>query len=337
MSSPSVEPRLSLCMIVKNEAQWLARCLESVKGVADEMVIVDTGSEDATPAIAHSHGAIVLQHRWEDDFSAARNVALEKASGDWILHLDADEELETKSRAQLRGLIAATDAEGVQLRVRNLQPEGELQRYDDIFITRLFRNRPAYRYEQSIHEQIRPSIVRQGGRVDEADLTILHYGYAQRTAQGQGSRASRNLQLLRAALAASPDDPYLQYQLGVTYKAMGQGDLAYSALRKLLELDYQTLSSHTIGQLFMKLSQLALKADNLREAIDYAGRSLAIDPGNLISLYVMALAHMFQGHLPKAYDCFSQIRKANDGSVTNLQELDAVLAYCREQLGQAAP
>jgi len=93
---------LSLSMIVKNEEPFLAHCLDSVRGLVDEMVILDTGSTDGTLEIARAAGARVFQSPWRDDFSAARNASLEKATGDWILILDADEELPASEHAPLR-------------------------------------------------------------------------------------------------------------------------------------------------------------------------------------------------------------------------------------------
>src|SRR5204863_5400745 len=91
-AEPDALPRLSLCMIVKNEERFLRNCLESVKDIVDEMVIVDTGSTDSTLDIAREYGAKVIPHVWKDDFSEARNVSLDHATGDWALWLDADEE-----------------------------------------------------------------------------------------------------------------------------------------------------------------------------------------------------------------------------------------------------
>ncbi|RLB04217.1 MAG: glycosyltransferase, partial [Deltaproteobacteria bacterium] len=90
-------PRLSVCMIVKNEEKMLPKCLESIREVADEIIIVDTGSTDNTVAIAESFGAKVYFHPWEKDFSKHRNQSLSYATGDWILQIDADETLEPES------------------------------------------------------------------------------------------------------------------------------------------------------------------------------------------------------------------------------------------------
>lgn len=329
--------RLSLCMIAKNEERSIGRCLDSARGVVDEMIVVDTGSQDSTPSIAASHGAVVVHHPWQNDFALARNVALDHAAGDWILVLDADEELESESRGKVRDLIATTDAEGFQLRQRSLLPRGELQSYEDLFITRLWRNRPHYRYEQPIHEQIRPSIERHGGRVPQADLTILHYGYAEQTVQGQDRRASRNLKLLEAAAAASPADPYLCYQLGVTYKALDKPHQARTSLRRALALDYQSLGPAILDKLFMKLAQLALASDDFPAALQHAAQSLACNPGNMVSLYVAALAHLHRGEISDAYRSFRQIRESPGDSAAPTDELDAVIAYCRDLLDREQP
>ena len=326
MTTPN-PPTISLCMIVKNEERNLPGCLRSVRGVVDEIVVVDTGSEDATQRIAASHGAVLLHHRWQDDFAAARNVGLERATGEWILVLDADEELEEETRWRLRRELAGTRADGLQMVVRSLAPEGDLQRYDDITITRLFRNRPEYRYEQPIHEQIRPAIERLGGRIEESDLVILHYGYARPLAQGTENRALRNLRLLERALARSPDDPYLHFQLGATYKSLGRSDLAYSSLRKVLELDCRRLDKVTLDKLYMTLAR-----DELGTAAHFAEASLARNPDNEVSRHLLALAHILRGDVHGAYPHFLHLRRHATAALVNQDELDAVLDYCRRSL-----
>ena len=111
--------RLSLAMIVKNEARFLAHCLESVQGLVDEAVVVDTGSEDATPEIARSKGAQVSHFPWCGDFSAARNAALARCRGDWILVLDADEAIDRKDHAAIRKALERTGIHGWMLPIRN--------------------------------------------------------------------------------------------------------------------------------------------------------------------------------------------------------------------------
>lgn len=332
---PKTQPLLSLCMIVKNEAAYLPRCLESVRGVVDEMIIVDTGSTDSTVAIARNYGGKVFDHTWQDDFALARNTALAQATGDWILALDADEALDEQTQVQIRSIIAQTQADGLRMRIRNFTPPGELQAYEDMFYTRLYRNKPEFRYEQPIHEQIRAAIERQNGHIEDTNLTILHYGYAQPLVQGADSRAKRNLAVLEKAVANSTNDPYLYYQLGVTYKSLGKPQLAYAMLQKALKLDQCTLDSGTLEKLNMKLAQLALAQDDFMQAIHYAQQSLTWNPNNLTSLYVIALANMFIGNIQQAYPYFVRIRCAPNVSPAQVGDLDQVLNYCRATLEKA--
>ncbi|MCL4370452.1 MAG: glycosyltransferase [Chloroflexi bacterium] len=329
-------PTVSLCMIVKNEQENLVRCLGSVKDVVDEVIVVDTGSEDATPRIAIAHGATVIRHGWQDDFARARNVGLDRATSDWILVLDADEELEAASARAFKQAVADTNADGLTLVQRSLTPPGELQRYDDLSITRLFRNRSEYRYLQPIHEQIRPSIERHGGRVAESRLVILHHGYGQRTAQGGELRAARNLRILEKALAESPEDPYFHYQLGVTYKALGKAEAAEKHLRQAVQLGSQTLDRAIRDQLYMKLAQLALASEQYSQAVEWANQSLGLNPNNLVSEYVAGVAHMFLGNLRPAHDIFAHLRLEGADILSDPGELDTVLAYCRRTMGSVA-
>ncbi|MGE5620298.1 MAG: glycosyltransferase [Sphingomonadaceae bacterium] len=333
-ASRAPSPTVSLCMIVKNEERWLASCLESVRGVVDEMVVVDTGSNDATLEIARSFGARVFSHRWQGDFAVARNESLLHATGDWALVLDADEELERGAGTLLRGLIDRPEVEGYQVRVRSLLPAGDLLCHEDIHLTRLFRRRPQYRYEQAIHEQIRPAIERQGGLVVEtSEITIVHHGYAQPIAQGGERRAVRNLGLLEAAVSRSPGDPYLWYQLGATYKSLGDNEKAEQALRAVLGMDWEGLGSGLVDKLHQKLAQLALGRQDYPAALRHARESLARNPENLASMYVAGLACIFQHDLHGGYDYFARLRAKGAGNLVDTADLDRVLAFCRERLG----
>lgn len=322
-------PAISLCMIVKNEERWLARCLESAKGVVSEIVIVDTGSVDRTVQIASSFGAVLVSRKWEDDFAAARNAGLEHATGEWILVLDADEELETDTRERIRKVAATTTADGLLMCQRSLMPAQALDKHQDLWINRLFRNRPEYRYEQAIHEQISPSIRRCGGTVAKSDLIILHYGFAEGKVQGGGSRAERNIRVLAKAISSSPTDPYLHYQAGATYKALGKSELAYALLRRATELGTESLGQETVDRLYMKLAQLALASNELPEALQYARRSLERNPGNVVSMYVLALANMFNGKVKEAQPVLLKLRKSPELNPAAIDQLDTVIAYCQ--------
>ena len=298
-------PLLSLCMIVKNESAHLARCLDSARDTVDEIVIVDTGSTDDTVAIAERYGARVLHFPWINDFSAARNVSLEAATGDWALILDADEALSSPKGAALRDRLQATDAAGFRLVVRNLTDGEGLSAFEDALLTRLFRLGPHIRYEQRIHEQIRPAIERQGGRVEDSDILVLHYGYAGDTAQGGTSRIGRNLDLLRSALEASPDDPYLYFQLGVTLNASSafaeaEQTLLTAVSDARLDLDARIRS-------YAVLSQLALRENRVQDADFRARACLRDDPNNAVALYVAAYCAVALGRQQEALPLLDRV------------------------------
>lgn len=321
-------PTLALCMIVKNEASDLPRCLDSVTPVVDEIVVVDTGSADGTIAIARRHNARVFQHQWQNDFAQARNFSLQYAQSDWILVLDADEELDSDARETISALIRNPSADGYRLRQRNFLPQDELQYYTDLWLTRLFRNRPDYRFEYAIHEEVRPSIVRAGGKVENSELIIRHYGYSRKTAQRDNSRAARNLQIVRQLLAQTPDDAYLTYHLGATYKALEQTEEAWRALQLVLTLDYRPLGNEVLEQLFLKLAQLALQKDLLQEASVYAERCLEYNSQNITAMYVLALALFYTRNIKGAYRHFQQIRQSPYTNAAHYSSLDEILAYC---------
>jgi glycosyltransferase involved in cell wall biosynthesis len=324
-------PLISLCMIARNEEHNLARCLASVEGVVDEIVLVDTGSSDRTPDIAVAHGARIVPHTWTDDFSTARNIALAHACGQWILVLDADEELDVTVRHRVRGLAAGATWDAARVRVRNLQPPGDLCTFYECRVTRLFRNLPPFRFEGIVHEQIAPAVWRAGGTVGDADLTIIHHGYARPTAQGTAERAARNIRLLERALAATPDDSYLRYQYGATLKMAGAKSEARRAFEQALCSSGDDLSPEIVDLVHMKLAQLALAEGRLEEVTTHARASLAARPDNVLSLLALGLALLFAGDVMAAYPVLQQARAVGRDQVADAARLETILAYCQQQ------
>jgi tetratricopeptide (TPR) repeat protein len=300
-------PRVSLCMIVRDEESCLERCLRSVEGAVSELIVVDTGSRDGTVELARRLGARVEVHDWPGDFAQARNLALGYASGDWVLVLDADEELLPESVPLLGSVLATTTAAAFKVTLRNFNPPGETTRYEDVPLTRLFRNDPRHRFEGAIHEQITPAILRTGGRVDALPaLVVLHHGYATTQAQGK-SRAERNLRLLEEAIARAPDDSFLRFQLGATLQAAGNKVRAEAELTRALETNRGELPDALVGQARCKLAQLALTRRADAEAAAHAERALAIDPSNAIATQVLGVALAGLGDLRGAHAAFATL------------------------------
>ncbi len=158
---------ISLCMIVKNEAEHLATCLKSVKDVVDEIITVDTGSRDNTIAIAKSFGANVYYHEWENNFAAPRNISLEHAGGEWILILDADEQFDQGSCDEVKKLVRQHEFLGYRALIE-LHPD-----WTEMKSVRLFRNMPQMRFAGVYHEELQvPEDMRQ--KFVDARIRIIH-------------------------------------------------------------------------------------------------------------------------------------------------------------------
>ncbi|HSU72501.1 MAG TPA: glycosyltransferase [Candidatus Binatia bacterium] len=181
---------LSLCMIVKNEEKWLPQCLEAAKPFVDEIIIVDTGSADTSIDIAKSFGATVIELPWDHDFATAKNAALEKATKDWILVLDADEKMTADDFKKLKYTIETAKADAFKLELRNYVQQAGLgcvscipseltmraHAYRPIRMVRLFRNRKEYRFENRVHELIEHRIEAAEGVIADANIPVHHYG-----------------------------------------------------------------------------------------------------------------------------------------------------------------
>jgi len=206
--------RLSVCLIVKNEEQFLAQCLKSIHGLAQQIVVVDTGSTDRTVEIAKSFGAEIYSFAWCDDFSAARNAALEHATGDWVLMLDADEELPAAEHERLRADMKRAEVIAFRLPLVN---KGE-EAHGRHCVPRFLRNAPGVYYYSRIHEQVFPSLVQLGRawgmKTAIGAAELLHHGYSKEIVRDR-NKIERNLKLLRQAVVEFPNDPNLQMNLGL--------------------------------------------------------------------------------------------------------------------------
>lgn len=173
---------ISLCMIVKNEEKILARCLDSVAELMDEIIIVDTGSADATKKIAARYTDKIYDFTWIDDFSAARNFAFSKASGEYIYSADADEVISPENREKFRALKEAMlpEIEIVQMRYGNQLQHGTVYNFDEEYRPKLFKRQREFVWIEPIHETVRLEPV-----VYDSDIIITHLP--------EGSHAKRDL------------------------------------------------------------------------------------------------------------------------------------------------
>ncbi|MEB3253594.1 MAG: glycosyltransferase [Synechococcus sp.] len=292
---------LSLSMIVRNEEARIAACLASVQDLADEMVVVDTGSSDATVSLARSAGARVEQIDWPGDFAPARNSALTFLNGDWVLVLDADEQLRPEVIPVLKQLMAEPDA--LVINLLRYEVGAAMAPYSSV--SRLFRRHPAIRWSRPYHSMIDDSVRELLNSephwriLDCAEPAILHDGYRPELLAGT-DKAERLRQAMEAELKAHPGDPYASAKLGGLLISEGKHDQALPLLRQGLE---QTATQDAERYELLVHLALALSPNDPVGAVAAYRQALAIDLDPRISLGAqinLAARLMEQGDLDEA-------------------------------------
>lgn len=226
--------KLSACLITRDEEKYLPGCLRSLHGVVDELIVVDTGSTDRTPAIIAEFGADVRFFPWCDDFSAARNEAIRHATGDWIFSIDADERLLRGMGPILQSTLAqapesigalavfcnnpaldATHAYPIKEASHDLD-QGSVVTHS---VLRLFRNLPGVAFQNRCHETIEPSVKALGLSCKQSAVHIWHEGYRESMIKAL-DKLERNRKVQEMDLAERPGDPWLHYNMGRTLAAL---------------------------------------------------------------------------------------------------------------------
>jgi glycosyltransferase involved in cell wall biosynthesis len=297
-------PQISLVMIVKDEEKFLPGCLESVRNFVDEMIVVDTGSTDRTIEIARSFGAKVFSFEWQYDFSKARNFALEKATGPWILWLDADERLPEKYQPGLKKIIASGryDALVMKLRSEVNGPLGKTPHYQQS--PRIFKKLPGVQFEYPVHEQITPSLIRAGARFVMVDVIIEHLGYAQEEAVIE-QKIQRNLKLLRKHLEMEPDNAYAHYQMAQSLELLDKVDEALEHYH--LAIQHDEKGTGITPTVYLHLAAIEIRKNNYEKAIELAAKSYDITRQQFTAPYILAEIYFFLKEYDQAIEYYQQV------------------------------
>ncbi len=259
---PPLPDALSFCMIVKNEERNLPRCLDSVRDLAGELIVVDTGSADQTRRIATSYGAQVIPFDFTAvDFAAARNRAIARASGRWILVLDADETLDRASVPIVESLVALGENAGYFLERHNHSSDSSSPTTD--YVVRLFPNRPNYRYRGRVHETIDAAILSGGGRLRKTEIRIDH-----NFASDRESRRRKNhwyIEILKEEIAADPSDDSRLDFLAAEYHQLEMFDEATGIAERIVRMRPRDAQAH----LFLGTYHLVYQNDLVRARADF--------------------------------------------------------------------
>ncbi|MFZ1289105.1 MAG: glycosyltransferase family 2 protein [Melioribacteraceae bacterium] len=278
-------PNLTLSMIVKNEEKYLKDCLKSVKEIADEILIVDTGSTDKTIEIANEFGAKIFHFNWINDFSAARNFGLSKSSGNWILYLDADERISDDSIEKLKTIISSNENLGVKCSVISLDDKKGISQ--SMKYTRLFRNNISISFSGKVHEQIEKSLINNNFKIIDSEIIIYHHGYNVSKSELK-IKAQRNLDLLMDEYKNNKSS-YNAYQIGNTYLILE--DLLNSIkffnealLDKRLNREFKSVC-------YLQLADFEMRNNNLLAAKNYIDKGMEINPNQTLLNIIAAQVH----------------------------------------------
>ena len=303
-------PSVSLCMIVKDEADHLARCLRSAKPVVDDIVVVDTGSKDRSADIARAFGARVFEYAWQEDFSAARNVSISAAAGDWIFVLDADEVVSPKDYTHFREMVGGDVGQGAaySIRTRNYtsqlntvgwQPNaGEYAEQEagggwfPSEKVRLFPNHPVVRFNHAVHELVESSLKAAGIPIRKCHLQVHHYGSLKEELTRRKTRTYAEIE--RRKLQESTDRPASLREAAIQAAGLGRHAESIELWRRFLEDHPESAEAH------VNLSAACLQLGRYDEAVRCAESALRCSPAMREAHVNLALAAVHRGDAGRA-------------------------------------
>ncbi|REK31796.1 MAG: glycosyltransferase, partial [Planctomycetota bacterium] len=334
---------LSVCLIVRDNEQTIGPCLESIKPWVDEMVVVDTGSNDRTPEICEELGARVFHWAWQDNFAAARNVSIDHAQGEWLFWMDSDDTIPAECGRKLRDLATGPHPDHIHGYVvqvhcpgppsggsglRPREPEANLESGDrsrarpgasDVTVVdhvKLFRNRPDLRFEFRIHEQLLPSIRRAGGEVGFTDIYVVHSG-ADHTLEGRQRKLDRDFRLLELELADRPDHPFVLFNLGMTHADACQYELAIGFLQRCITVS-QPSESHLRKAYALLVSSLQ-QTEQFADAHATCRQGLQLYPDDKELLFRDAMLLHQSGRLEESVETYQRVlNQATDRHFTSV-------------------
>jgi glycosyltransferase involved in cell wall biosynthesis len=318
-------PSLSVCMIVKNEEQHLAYCLNSLSPVADEMIVVDTGSTDKTKEIAEAFGAQIYDFEWTNDFAVARNHSLSQAHGDWILVMDADEVISFQDYAKLKRLISknivtrnyvnTTAGDGwtgndntyiYEQAGRGWFPSGKV---------RLFPRNDKIRFEQPIHELVEYSLMRIGVDRHDCDITVHHYGELD-TKKATG-KDLQYYELGVQKMKESGGDFRSVWELAVQAAELGRTEESIELWHKVLGFKQREAAA------YFNLANHYLKLGKYEDSYDCSRKAYALDPLDQSSVLSYGMSEFLAGDINKSISALEGFLKGTD-SHTSMVALLAV-------------
>jgi glycosyltransferase involved in cell wall biosynthesis len=315
--------RVSLVMIVRNEQENLPRCLESVSGLGDEIIVVDTGSTDRTIEIARSFGARVFDFPWVGDFAAARNAALARATGDYAFSLDADDVVDPQERTKLGALFRRLRPSQWSIAAAVPPPSQSPFAAPAAFVLRckcdpspdgtggetvvdhirLFPVREDIRWTYRVHEQILPALRRADITIVWTEIEVRHTGYVDKGLRGR--KLERDYKILIDEVRDHPDDPFILFNLGSIAVERSNWPDALAFLQRSLARSAPTDS--ITRKLYALISRAHQMTGDTGAAIRTCEDGLALDREDAELLFRKGVIHRHRGESAEAEACWRRI------------------------------
>jgi glycosyltransferase involved in cell wall biosynthesis len=303
-SATKPRPRVSLCMIVKNEEANLPDCLGPIANLFHEIIVVDTGSTDGTKACAQQHGAKVFDYSWVDSFAAARNESLKHASGDWIFWLDGDDRFDETNLEKLRSLLAELpDENNAYMMCQWSMPDQTAGVSLVVDQARLFRKLPNLKWRYRVHEQILVPLKESGGRDIHTDIVIWHLGY--QDAEMRQRKRARNIRLLHLEMEENPKDAFVLFNLASAFMDAGQVEEALGSMERCLE--HASRGASYLPKVYFMLSGAYHLLGRDEEALCHCREGKKLFPKAGEIWFQEGVLLLTKGDLKEARHCFETI------------------------------
>ncbi len=334
-ASYNMEDGISLCMIVKNEEGKLRQCLESIKELVDEIIIVDTGSTDKTKDIAKEFTNKAFNFDWNDDFSAARNFCISKATREWILSFDADEKISEMDFSKIKELMKIKEADAFLFSWRNYHdeigsmkwvsssgdkyPESKIAAgYNADSVLRFFRNGKGYHFQGIIHETVHDTITSSGGKIFMSDVAIHHFGALDKI---RDEKRQRNIDLLKKRIEErdfkeKPEDCIL-FELAKMLIGLKKYAEAIPYLERAIEIKEDASYLSSLGGALSMLEKFEEAEKIFRKAVE-------LDPKNPSNHMNLGVIYARQKNYEKAVRKLEKAIELNPGYADSYYNLGRV-------------
>lgn len=274
---------ISVCCIAKNEERFLPEMISSVKDLASEILVLDTGSNDSTSEVARDMGAAVYTMPWGEDFSAARNGIMAEAKGDWILMLDADEVIESKFHNAIEQAVKEKKTHAYRCTILNVLPHPVITSLLPAPSIRLFRNNPKIKYENRVNESIALALRRLTWSPATANFEIRHNGYT----NARNIRRLRNRRVFESELKNDPTNAWIRLHLGLHYFLTKEYDQAEEYITQTLKSQSSEILSEARSILLAILAEIFKGQDKDIQARAQALKAIQMG-GNVFATYILA-------------------------------------------------